>query len=314
MRKLIPPLLVVCICLGAKICLQKTKLISPPMSPDLKPILASYQSTSVEKYAFGFNSLIGASIWVQLLQQSDYRPLKTGTVSWEFAQLNTLTTLDPNNNRAFDFGSIFISVLRRDKIGGKILLEKWTKKRPEFWRTWYLLGSHNFLELNDYATAAPLILKASKMQNAPEWLSSLGIRLLSESGQLYQALKTSVELITQIQEPESRGRLESRIRSLNYNIQKRHWEEALSSYLYKNSKLPADLIDLKAEIALKKRELSSLFENEKDSDLVNQILNETFTFKIDTKTRTIASAFPEKTGGLEKTGVYNPSLKQEKTK
>ena len=71
MRKLIPPLLVVCICLGAKICLQKTKLISPPMSPDLKPILASYQSTSVEKYAFGFNSLIGASIWVQLLQQSD---------------------------------------------------------------------------------------------------------------------------------------------------------------------------------------------------------------------------------------------------
>lgn len=296
-----------------KVYFQKHNLVTQPANPDLKPLLASYQSESVERYSLGFNSLIGAGIWVQLLQNSDYHPVKDNQVSWEFAQIDTLTTLDPNNIRAYDFGSIFISVLRRDKIGGKLLLEKWTKKQPNFWRPWYLLGSHHFLELHDYATAAPLIFKASKMSGSPEWLSSLGIRLFSESGQLYQALKTSLELLPQLKVGEGRDRIAFRIRSLNYRIQKRYWQEALENYLKKNSKPPENLADLNDLVASKKRELSSLMDYSEDTELKEFVLSEKFTFKLDSSHKAIVSASPETTNLLENVGIFiEPHSKEPK--
>jgi hypothetical protein len=314
MLKTLLPVLGVVSCLLGKVYFQKLALVAPPANPDLKPLLASYQSESVERYSLGFNNLIGAGIWVNLLQNSDYHPVKDEQVSWEFAQVDTLTTLDPNNIRAYDFGSLFISVLRRDKLGGKLLIEKWTKKQPHYWRPWYLLGSHYFLELHDYAAAAPLILKSSKMAGAPPWLSSLGIRLFSESGQLYQALKTSLELLPQLKDPESKSRIAYRIQSLNYRIQKRFWEEALENYLKKNKKPPTNMDELSQLIASKKRELSSLIEDSDDADLKEFVLSEKFTFKLDSSRKSIVSASPETTNSLENVGIFVESNSKEPKK
>ncbi len=304
MHKITIPFLVLCGCLLGKFFFQNYNCIEPVNNPDLKPLLASYQSSSVEKYALGFNSLIGASIWIQLLQNSDHHPVKNNEVSWEFAQIDTITTLDPNNTRAYDFGAIFISTLRRDKTGGKLLLEKWVKKQPNYWRPWYLLGGHHFLELKDYASAAPFILKASKMARAPEWLSSLGIRLLSESGQLYQALKTSLELIPQVRNQEAISRLSLRVRSLNYKIQKLQWEEALTQHLKKHTTFPHDISELKEEVIAKSRELSSLIENEKTSEATKIFLTENFKFKLDRTNKKIISTTPEETNALENVGIF----------
>jgi hypothetical protein len=312
MKHSIKFLLFVSFCLIAKLYFQQKEWIKIPVNQDLKPVLASYQSNSVEKYALGFNSLIGASIWVQLLQKSDHRPVPDEKVSWEFSQLDTLTTVDPNNNRAYDFGSIFISVLRRDKLGGKLLLEKWTKKRPDFWRPWYLLGSHYSLELHDYALAAPLIIKASKMANAPSWLSSLGIRLLSESGQYFQALKTSLELFPIIRDPEGRTRLSHRIRALNYSIQKKYWQNALDTYLSESKHFPSTIADLEPQFNHQKRELSSLTDSdhEKDETLV-RLMNESFQFNLSPNKKEVVSSMPSETKNLESIGIYIPPSEKE---
>ncbi|NBX67918.1 MAG: hypothetical protein EBR01_03015 [Proteobacteria bacterium] len=287
-----------------KYCFENYSLVAPAIIPDLKPILASYQSSAIERYSFGFNNLIGASIWVKLLQNSDHRPVQEDRLSWEYAQLDALTTLDPNNFRAYDFGSIFISTLRRDKVGGKLLIEKWTKKRPNFWRPWYLLGMHHILELKDYASAPAFILKASKMHGAPEWLSSLGIRLMSESGRLYPALKISLELLPQLRNPEAIERVAFRIRSLNYRIQKNQWQEMLNNYLKSKHTIATKLDDLKAFGNSSNRELSSIVEAEKNNSLAQFLLSETFIFKIDPNKKEIVSAEPEKTDILEKVGIF----------
>ncbi|NBY20473.1 hypothetical protein EBQ74_09595 [bacterium] len=287
-----------------KYCFQHYSLVKPAISPDLKPILASYQSNAIEQYSFGFNSLIGASIWVKLLQNSDHRPVQEDRLSWEYAQLDALTTLDPNNFRAYDFGSIFISTLRRDKLGGKLLIEKWTKKRPNSWRPWYLLGIHHMLELKDYSSAPAFILKASKMHGAPDWLSSLGIRLMSESGKLYPALKTSLELLPQLQNREAIERVAFRIRSLNYRIQKNQWQETLNDYVKSKHAVPTSLDELQFVRNKSNRELSSIVEAEKNNSLAQLLLSETFNFKIDRNKKTIVSAEPEKTEILEKVGIF----------
>lgn len=287
-----------------KLYFQRHSIVRPASRPDLKPLLASYQSNAIDAYSFGFNNMIGASIWVQLLQNSDYRPLKEDQVSWEFTQLDALTTLDPNNIRAYDFGSIFISTLRRDKLGGQMLIEKWTKKQPNAWRPWYMLGIHHVLELKDYASAPPFILKASKMKGAPDWLSSLGIRLMSESGQLYPALKTSLELLPQLQNPEAIDRVSLRIRSLNYRIQKNQWQESLNQYRYFKKNLPSSLEDLKYFQNSGDRELSSIINEEKNNLSVRLLLSEKFLFTLSKDKKEIISAEPWKTASLEKVGIF----------
>jgi len=304
MAKLILSILILVVAILGKVFFQQFSWVTPALSPNLKPILASYQSSAVERYALGFNNLIGASIWVQLLQNSDHRPVKENEVSWEYAQLDTLTTLDPNNTRAYSFGAIFISTLRRDKIGGKLLIEKWTKKEPHYWRPWYLLGIHYALEMKDYVAASPVILKASKMKAAPDWLSSLGIRLMSESGKLYPALKTSVELLPQLQNKEAIERLTLRIRSLNYRIQKNQWQEALGNYVKTKRTLPTTLMDLKPYVEPSIRELSSILETEKGNDLIQSLLSEKFDFELERKTKQIKSTTPQQTELLEKVGIF----------
>lgn len=305
MRKNITLPLFVCAVLElGKVCFQHFSIVKPPIAPDLKPRLASYQSAAVERYSLGFNSLLGASIWVQILQNSDHRPVQNNEVSWEFAQLDTLTTLDPNNIRAYDFGAIFISTLRRDKIGGKLLIEKWAKKQPNTWRPWYLLGIHHVLELKDYSSAPPFILKASKMRGAPAWLSSLGIRLMSESGQLYPALKTSLELLPQLQNREAADRIVLRIRSLNYQIQRNHWQETLDNYIKTQRSHPKSFADLMAFGSGRSRELNSIVDDEKNSLIAQELLGEIFKFKIDPRTTQIVSARPEQTDILEKVGIF----------
>ena len=314
MKKLGIPIIGVGLCLWAKLYFQSKPLIHPPSSPDLKPLLASYQSHSVEKYSFGFNALIGASIWIQLLQKSNYKPVSNDEVSWEFTQLDAITTLDPNNNRAYDYGAIFISVLRRDKIGGKILLEKWVKKRPDYWRAWYLLGSHYFLELKDYSAAAPLILKASSMAQAPAWISSLGIRLLSESGSYFQALRKSLDLLPQLNSPEGRERLVLRIRSLNYQIQKSYWTEALNSYSRQKGAPPSSISDLQDLVVSSSRELSSLVDSQSPLETMDRkLLAEKFTFRLSQDRKEILPKDLSQIQSLESVGIFIPDQSKEKS-
>lgn len=312
MKKTSVTFLAVLACFAGKFYLQRSSLVVKPKAPDLKPILASYHSQSLDKNALGFNMLLGAGIWVTLLQNSDYNPVSDENVSWEFTQLDSLTTLDPNNSRAYDYGSIFISVLRRDKLGGKLLLEKWTKKRTNFWKPWYLLGSHYFLELKDYASAAPLILKASTMANSPSWLSALGVRLLSESGQYYQALHTSLGLLPFLKDPEGKKRLLLRIRALNYQLQKKYWNDALTAYYNKNKKYPDELSLLRNDFANQRRELSSLrlLTNETEEDS-SSILDEQFPFKLSPTKTEVVSANPEQTKTLESLGIFSNTNKKE---
>lgn len=312
MKKALFPILVVGICIGAKYYLQTHQTAFKRQNPDLKPLLASYQSHSIEKHSLGFNMLMGASLWIQLLQNSDYRPVTDEKVSWEFTQLDSLTSLDPNNNRAYEYGSIFISVLRRDKLGGKILLEKWTKKRPHYWKTWYLLGSHYFLELKDYATAGPLLLKAAAMKGAPSWLSSLGVRILSESGQYYQALQTSLELFPFLTDLESKGRLAFKIRALNYQLQKKYWNDSLASYFKEHKRYPNELSAIAKEFSSHKRELSSLtISNTELADESRELLAESFSFTLSKAKNEVISLNPEKTRDLESLRIFvQPNAKE----
>jgi hypothetical protein len=314
MKKTVILCLISICALGGKIVLDRQPLIKNGQRKPagLEPVQAGYVGTSLKKYSLGFDNFIGATLWIQLLQLAEHTPLKSGMVSWEFAQLDAITELDPRFESAYDFGSIFVSSFRRDKLGGKIILEKWQKRRPSYWRTNYLLGLHYLLQMNDKANAAPLILKASTMTGAPQWISALGIRLLSETGALLQSLKLAISLYPAIQDSSGEERLTYRMRSLNYNLQKNVWIEALDEFKKINKKEPASLEALQPLLKSKARELASSFADEKLDPKIINLLNEKFAFRWNAKTHKIEGQDAAIEALLGKVDTYEPPTSEEK--
>ncbi len=276
-------------CLALKIQLEKDKVGGRHLPKNLKPIEAGYEASSLKRYAFGFDSFLSSLLWVQVLQKADHSPLKSDEVSWEYAQLEAITTLDPRFAEGYTYGAVFLSVLRRDKLGGKLLLEKWANRYPTHWRPAYMLGMHHYEELGDYTSAAPLILRAGGMRNAPKWLSSLGLRLLSESGSLINAIAAAVEVAKVSKDPVNLLYVNNRIRALNYHIQKKEFADR-----HLGTKSGGD------------RQLASLdFSAQTDvPDLVKQTLSERFPFRWDAKEKRAFPLDSELEARIGKTGIF----------
>ncbi len=274
--------------------------------PPIPITQSAYQSHSLKRYSLGFDNLIADLIWIQLLQKASHEALSSGSVSWEYAQLEALTTLDPGFERAYSFGAAFLSVFRQDKFGAKLLLEKWVKRRPDYWKSHYTLGYHLFLEMANSKDAAPQILTAASLPGAPTWLSSLGIRLLSESGALAQALKVSLELYQSLRDDEAKWRMRMRVRSLRFNLQRAAWERALAEYRGQHDGEPPGSGVLHETAVREERELASIVATEETPDELRPLLAETFSFRYDADSHSIKAVLPPGEKGLDRIGIFRP--------
>ncbi|MFM8270647.1 MAG: hypothetical protein ACKN9V_10710, partial [Pseudomonadota bacterium] len=232
--------------LGSKAFVQKyLQDLNAFKGPDTEETKASYRGEALKKLSFGFDSFLASLIWIRLLQEAKYTPIKANTVSWEFSEVDSVTTLDPNFESVYNFGSLYVSFFRRDKIGGLNILNKWVNHSPTFWKPHHMLGMHYFLELGDYASAAPHIIKASQLPDAPPYIASLGIGLLGQSGASLFGLQSACELFEAATYREGKIRLAKRIRGLRWHLEKQSLENALVKFRTKQKNaLPNTLADL----------------------------------------------------------------------
>jgi len=295
-------LLLCCVCLATKLKLDlRLASVGRTVAP-LRPLQATYHGHSLKRYSLGFDNFIAGLIWIGLLQHADYCKLTEGNVSWEYAQLDAVTTLDPNFDQAYPFSAIFLSVFRQDKLGAKLMLEKWVKRAPNFWRANYMLGYHLYYEMNDYAAASKYILRAASMNRAPNWLSSLGVRLLSQTGALMQSLNLAIELYGEMSHPEGKVRLLRRIRALNYHTQRSAWERALDEYRRTTGHPPPSSVALHPFVLGEVRSLASMVNREEAPHEVQTALGEKFGFHYDATTQSIAALHGNELAG--ELGIY----------
>jgi hypothetical protein len=290
---------------------SKTRLFERP-APVVTLETAQFYSRSLRKFSLGFDNALADLSWVQLLQGASHDPIDHEGVSWEYATVNSVITLDPRYYRAYRFGAAFVSIFRRDKVGAKDLLQKWTLVEPLNWQSHYSLGFHLFHEMDDAEAAAPPILLAAKLPNAPFWLSSLGIRLLSESGGAFSALQAALELYESVVDEEGKQRLALRLRSLNLHLQKALWKERLNTFQNNHRRAPASLSQLQTQTPTVSNPLGSLLEKGDLDPEIQSLLGEKFDFFLDQKTNTIEARLSKEDRALETLGVHRPKTKAEK--
>lgn len=254
------------------------------------------KASKINETAFGFETALASYYWLKLIQGAELVPIKKDEVSWEFLQLEKITALDPHFYDAYHYGAVYLSQFRKDKEGGYFFLERWTRNQPQYWKTHYMLGYHLFYEMNKPEEASKYILKAAQLERAPEWLSSLGIRIFNETGNLFQSLQMSLDLYPSLSHEESKMRLARNIRALNYQIQKKIWIEKNKPSLSKE-RIPASFL----------KELRV-----PDNEDVKELLNESFQFDWDPQKKQVLAKNAIGLKDLENVGVYIPKHLKEK--
>ncbi len=266
---------------------------------------AQFYGHSAKKFSLGFDCFLADLAWVALLQGASHEPMKGAGVSWEYALIRRINTLDPRFTRAYWFGASFVSIFRRDKLGAKDILHKWTLTEPLNWYSHYSLGFHLFHEMQENEAAAAEILKASTLPRAPGWLSSLGVRLLSESGSAFAALDAAVRLFDSLHDEEGRHRLKLRLRSLNYALQKATWKQATIDYLAQFNRTPASLSELSKLGRNPDKEIAQVLGRLQAPPELAPLLEERFTFRYTPQSRDIEGVLSANDKELENIGVYS---------
>lgn len=185
---------------------------------------------AVGRLTLGNEAALRALAWIRLAVDASYEPLSAPGLSWEFGQLDAVTTLDRNFTTAYPFGSSFLSTFRRDQTGALRILEKWVRYEPTSWRSHAALGYHWYFELDRPNEATPHLLRAATMEGAPAWLAAMGARVLSESEKLPQQIRRLVDLYPRVPEGVARERLASRIRAVRLRYETQRLENALAAY------------------------------------------------------------------------------------
>lgn len=260
---------------------------------------AQFYSKSAKKFSLGFDNFLADLAWLRLLQGASHEILKEGGVSWEYANVNLINTLDPKFTKAYWFGASFVSIFRRDKIGAKDILQKWTVVQPLYWKSHYMLGFHLFHEMQEYDAGGVEILKAANLAMAPGWLTSLGIRLLTESEGAFPALQTALQLYESLQDDEGRYRLAMRIRSLNFTLQKAAWRDGMASYRQ----------GLRRELASPEEAIAKTLSRLTASPDAVALLAERFTFRYDPLAQDMVGVLSPSDGFLETTGIHSKTEK-----
>ena len=170
----------------------------PPVAEEDSLYLTS--GPAVRRLAVGYAALAADLYWIRAIQYyggikltldkaraagapapvagTDYRLL--------YPLLDLTTTLDPDFNIAYRFGSIFLAEpypggAGRTDLAIK-LLEKGLAARPDKWEYMQDIGFVHYWWEHDYKTAASWFDRASKVEGAPWFLRSLAATTLAEGG------------------------------------------------------------------------------------------------------------------------------------
>jgi tetratricopeptide (TPR) repeat protein len=182
--------------MAAAIAVQRLRDASYTLPEPPQQALYLTSDRAVGRLALGFQALNADLYWIRALQYYGgiQRAHREGRRSPEpgpeygslYQFLDLATSLDPQFNIAYRFGSIFLSEPAPAGPGRPDLairlLNKGLAARPDKWEYMQDIGFVHYWWDHDYHAAAAAFQKASEIPNAPWWLRSLAATTLAQGG------------------------------------------------------------------------------------------------------------------------------------
>lgn len=116
--------------------------------------------------------------WIATLMESDLDHYKNDDLnSWMFLRFKTITELDPNFLKAYQFGGQYLNIIKDDLEGSSYIFERGLKIFPE---DYILISAAAFLyafEIKNTQKAISLYQKAITFPQAPDYYKSILTKL-----------------------------------------------------------------------------------------------------------------------------------------
>ncbi len=143
----------------------------------------------LERLSLSYDALMADVYWIRAIQyfggtrRSSDPDKGYGRL---YPLLDRVTTLDPDFNIAYRFGSIFLAEVYPDGPGRPdqaiALLKKGFAARPDRWQYLQDIGFVHYWWLQDYEAAAEWFLRASEVPGSSWWLETLAATTLAQGG------------------------------------------------------------------------------------------------------------------------------------
>jgi hypothetical protein len=189
------------------------------LSGKTKVYKTAYTGYALRVLSFGFRDVMADFLWLRALQNLDTEIFSDNEVSWLYVTLDAATELDPEFTVIYRLGGIYLSVMKRDKLGAHLLLEKGIQKKPNDWLLYYYLGYHYLYELNDIGKASLAMWQAASRQGGPEWLWSLAEKLTTQFYSYQTSLGFLTRFLETVTDKRIRKQVEKRIQMLKLKLE-----------------------------------------------------------------------------------------------
>ncbi|MBT6326719.1 MAG: hypothetical protein HOJ35_12170 [Bdellovibrionales bacterium] len=103
----------------------KQHLTYPKINISKQDSATNINQTFINLFNAGEKQLISSLLWVQTILDSDLEHYqKNDSNNWMFLRFNTIISLDPRFYEAYLYGGQYLSVIKDDDLGAKIIYEK----------------------------------------------------------------------------------------------------------------------------------------------------------------------------------------------
>lgn len=149
----------------------------------------------------GNRRFVSSIYWIETLMDSDLiHYQKNDLGNWMFNRFDTITSLDPEFYEAYIFGGIYLSIVKDDEKGAKIIYEKGLKQFPDDLELLYNAGFNDYFELDNVEDALQKFDKIAKSEEGFKkypFIVSLGKKLQLKNGltleEAYESFKNLYE-------------------------------------------------------------------------------------------------------------------------
>ena len=171
-------------------------ILSGIVAPDKRPLFkiskqesaSTFNASFLHFFDLGIKRIYTDILWIQTLLEADLEHYKdSDDNSWMFHRFHTISLLDPKFIENYWYGGQYLSVVKDDDIGAKILFERGLQIYPDDFYLLYYTGSHYLLELHDKKKALENYEKIFNHPKTPSYIRGLISRLKSEMGYLEES-------------------------------------------------------------------------------------------------------------------------------
>ena len=167
------------------------RLIRPVYQVSKQDSAVNFNPIFLKSFSLGNNRLISSFLWIQTLLEADLEHYKAkDTNSWIYIRLRTIIELDPMFYEAYQVGGQYLSIVKDDDIGAKVIYNLGLAKFPnDFWLNYYA-GFHYYFELSNIRKSISLLKTALQHPIARTkftFLPSLVAKMEATRGDLYTA-------------------------------------------------------------------------------------------------------------------------------